>query len=182
MLSWFLLKRSKSPSTGLCVVTTWLYSIKRKTSLKCFLYSCFPLCCGDKWKWNIFCGLSSLSCMDTYLQSQGEDSPLPFVAEKIFYKWKNGGFFFSFSWATMTKMEVSGHWHAQKQTSFVPWAWKPLFKQDTSTLLTGCKAVVSLQDYFWFYTFFAWEPGSFLKLDPIFVFSSVGLTDPLRWC
>lgn len=107
---------------------------------------------------------------------------LTFCGCEDFYKWKNGGFFFSFSWATMTKMEVSGHWHAQKQTSFVPWAWKPLFKQDTSTLLTGCKAVVSLQDYFCFYTFFAWEPGSFLKLDPIFLFSSVGLTDPLRWC
>ena len=87
-----LVKVIKSPNTGLCVVTTWLYSIKRKTSLRYFLFL-LSICCGDKLKWNIFCGLSSLSCMDTYLLSQGEESPLPFLAEKIFISGRMEDFF-----------------------------------------------------------------------------------------
>ena len=170
-----LVKVIKSPNTGLCVVTTWLYSIKRKTSLRYFLFL-LSICCGDKLKWNIFCGLSSLSCMDTYLLSQGEESPLPFLAEKIFISGRMEDFFLVFHGQPWQRWRSVGTDTHRNTPALSPERESPLSKQDTSTLLTGSKTVVSLQDYFCFYTFFF-----FFLLDPIFLFSSVGLTAPLRW-
>ncbi len=138
-----------------------------------------------KWNRTIFCGLSSLSCTDSYLfwsfnwgvAIEGKGLLLPgflfSFGQEDFYQSKNGGkhwrFFFSFSWArhqpTCQRWKsVAIYTHANTHThKLCPLSVKAPIQTDTYMLSTGRLTVFSLEDYSCFshFTHFSWALEEF---------------------
>lgn len=153
-----------------------------------------------KWNWTIFCGLSSLSCMDSNLfrrfnwgvTIEGKDLPLPgllFLTMKIFIKQgmkENTDLFLCFM-GKFSSHDTDGiDSHIQTlQRQALHTERESLFQTDTYMLSTGHLRVVAPEDYT--ILFFFMFCTSFLNtriqswITNCCLLSPEGLPDPLTW-